>query len=122
VVQHLDVADEHQPGPLQGVRETGVLREESVTGMHGLGSGAQCGIDDRVDVQVALPGRRWADPHRDVGVGDVPGSRVGVTEHRNRADPHGTAGPNDAHGDLAAVGDQDGVESLCVHRYIRKTP
>ena len=100
------------PGSLQRGGELRVLREESVAGVDGLRAGAAHGVEDRVDRQVALPGGRRADPDRDVGLGDVPGVRVGVAEHRDRANSHGPQRADDPHRDLAAVGDQNGIEEL----------
>ena len=70
------------------------------------------GGDDRVDVEVALPRRGRADADRDVGLGDVAGAGVGVAEHRDRADAHGAQRADHPHRDLAAVGDQNGIEEL----------
>ena len=81
------------------------------------------GVDDRVDVEVALPRRGRADADRDVRLGDVAGVGVGVAVDGDRADAHRAQRADDAHGDLAAVGDQDGVESRRGHRHhIRNTP
>ena len=80
--------------------------------MHCLRAGAPGRGDDGVDVEVALPCGRRPDGHRDVGLGDVAGARVGVAEHRDRADTHRTKRADDPHGDLATVGDQNGVEAL----------
>ena len=99
------------PAASQRGGEFGVLREESVAGVDGLRAGAARRVDDRVDAQVALPCRRGPDADRGVGLGDVPGVGVGVAEDRDRADSHGPQGADDPHGDLAAVGDQDGVDT-----------
>ena len=115
--------DEHDARRLQGGGELCVLRKESVAGVDGLRAGAPGGRDDGVDGQVALPGRRGTDADRDVGLGDVAGAGVGVAEHRDRADPHRAQRADDPHGDLAAVGDQNGVELTWVMApHIRKTP
>ena len=98
------------PAPSQRRGEFGVLREESVAGVDGLRAGATDRLEDRVDRQVALPGGRRADADRDVGLRDVPGVGVGVAVDGDRADAHRPQRADDAHGDLAAVGDQNGVE------------
>ena len=100
------------PAGLQRGGELRVLREESVAGMDGLRTGALRGRDDGVDVQVALPCGSGPDADRDVGLCDVAGARVGVAEHRDRPDPHRAQRADDPDRDLAAVGDQNGVEGL----------
>lgn len=106
---------------MQGGREFGVLGEESVTRVDGLGSGAHRGVDHLLDVEVALPGRRGADQDRGVGLGDVPRLRVGLAEDGHGADAHPLEGADDAHGDLAAVGNQNGVKGH-IGSHIRNTP
>ena len=108
-------ADEDQSGPGQGGRELSILRQEAVTRMDTLGAGAQRGIDDRIDVEVALPSRRWSDSNGDICLGDVAGSRIGVAVDRHGPNAHGFTRPNHAHGNLAAVGDQNGVEHSWRH-------
>ena len=108
-------ADERDACRIQRGGEFGVLGEESVAGVDGLRAGAQGRVDDGVDVQVALPGRRGADPHGDVGLGDVAGTGVGVTVDGDGTNSHGPQRADDPHGDLSAVGDQDGVEGLGGH-------
>ena len=100
------------PAVSQRGGELRVLREESVAGVDRLRAGAPGRRDDGVDVEVALPRGRRSDAHRDIGLGDVARTGVGVAEHRDRADSHGAQRADDPHGDLAAVGDQNGVESL----------
>ena len=115
--------DEHDACRLQRRGELCVLRKEPVAGVHRLGAGASRGLDDRLDVEVAQPRRRRADAHGGVGLGDVAGAGVGIAEHRHRPDTHGTQRADDPHGDLAAVGYQNGIESLGRHQpHIRNTP
>ena len=78
--------------------------------MDGLGAGLLAGLDDLVDQQVGLRGRRRADGDRLVGHLDVQGVAVGLGIDRHRLDAHPAAGLDDAAGDLAAVGDQDLLE------------
>ena len=108
-------ADEDQSGPGQDGRELGILREEAVTRMDTLGAGAQCGIDNRIDVEVALPGRRWSDSNGDIRLGDVAGSGIGIAVDRHCPNAHGFTCPHHPHGNLAAVGDQNGVEHSWRH-------
>ena len=90
--------------------------------MDGLRTGPHRGGHHRIDVEVTLPRRRRPDPHRDVGLGDVAGIGVGVAVDGDRSDSHGPQGADHPHGDLAAVGDQDGGEQRLIHAHIRKTP
>ena len=115
------------PAACSAAANSRVLREESVSGVHGLRAGADRGLDDRVDVEVALPRRRGADAHGGVGLRDVAGAGVGVAVDGDRADTHGRSVRMTRHRDLAAVGDQNGVESLGSHRAVtsgtrRRTP
>ena len=103
-------ADEGDPGLVQGAREVHVLREEAVAGMDGLGPGTAAGLDDRVDVQVALGGRGRPHPLGVIGLTDVECLDVRIRVDGHRADPQAAQGADDAHGDLAAIGHQDGVE------------
>ena len=103
-------AHEHDAGRLQRAGEVGVLGQEAVAGVHGLGAGAARGVDDGVDVQVGLAGRSRAEADRRVRLPDVPRVGVGVGVHGHRADAEAAQGADDAHGDLAAVGHQHGVE------------
>ena len=115
--------DEHDSRGFQRRGEFGVLREESVAGMNRLRPGAAGSVDDRVDVEIALSRGGGADADRDVRLGDVTGVGVGIAEHGYRTDAHLAQRADDAHGDLASVGDQDGVESRRRHgRHIRNTP
>ena len=62
---------------------------------------------------------------RDVGLGDVAGVGVGVAVDGDRADAHLAQRADDPDRDLAAVGDQNGVEeseSDASVTHIRKTP
>jgi hypothetical protein len=67
-------------------------------------------MEDLVDDEVALGCRRAAERECLVGQPDVQGVPVGVGVHRHRLEAGILASPDDADGDLAAVGDQD-----CMH-------
>ncbi|CAM5226496.1 hypothetical protein SNARM312S_02144 [Streptomyces narbonensis] len=118
-------ADEDQTGVGAGPREGGVLREEAVARVHGLCPGAGGGVEERRNRQVGLGGRRRTDPYRRVRLADVPGVGVRVAVDGHRADAELPQGADDADGDLAPVGHEDGVEHA-VHLlralHIRKTP
>ncbi len=75
--------------------------------MHRLGARALAGVNDFVDQQIGLRGRRRADMHGLVGHFDMQrvGVRVGINGDGGDAQPPG--GLDDAAGDLATIGDQN---------------
>ena len=79
--------------------------------MNGVAAGRGAGGDERGNVQVAL-GRgaaaRWDGV---VGQADVEGVAVGRRVDGDRLDAELAAGADDADGDLAAVGDQDALNT-----------
>ena len=98
------------PCVLDHLGEVGVLGQEAVAGMDGVGAGDRRGRQDRDLVEVALARRRRADADALVGQAHMHGVGVGGGMHRDGADAHLAAGAMDAQRDLAAVGDQDLVE------------
>ena len=103
-------ADEDDAGLLQRHREGLALRQEAVARMHGLGAGGAAGLDDLVDQQVGLRGRRRADGNRLVRHLHVQAVAVGVGIDRYRLDAELACRLDDAAGDLATIGDQDLLE------------
>jgi hypothetical protein len=105
-------ADEGNPFLLEAPGELLVLGEEAVARVDGLGARALAGGEEVVDHQVGFPGRRRADADRLVGQHDVAGVPVGLGVDGHGPDAHLAGGPDDAAGDLAAVGNQDGLEHV----------
>ena len=103
-------ADPDEPRVLDGARERRVLGEEPVAGMHGARAGALGGLHEALDLQIALGRRRRADQIRLVGERDVQRAAVGLGVDRHRPDPELPQRPEDADGDLPAVGDENLVE------------
>ena len=103
-------ADEDDALCFQRRAEGGPLGEEPVAGMDGFGAGRLAGRDDIFGDEIALRGRRRADMHRLVGHLDMHGVAVGIGIDGDRRDPHLPRRPDDAAGDLAAIGDQDFLE------------
>ena len=68
--------------------------------------------DDPLAEEVALRGRRAADRDSLVGHPRVHRLGVGLGMHRDGLEAEALARPQDAAGDLAAVGDQDPLHSL----------
>ncbi len=103
-------ADEHEALAGAGLGEVGVFGEEAVAGVDGLRAGLAGGGEDFFEVEVALGGGAGADVHGDVGLGDVERTGVGLGVDGDGADAEFLESADDAAGDGAAVGDEDGVE------------
>src|SRR5918996_5364199 len=67
-------------------------------------------INDGVDGQVGVAGRRRADAFGPVSKADMQRARIGVGVDRDRADAQLTTGSDHADGDLAAVRDEQAPE------------
>ena len=90
--------------------KAGILGEEAIARMHGVGAGDLAGRDDLRNVEVAVLRRRRADAHALIGEPHMHGVGVGGGVHRDGGDAEFLAGTFDAKRDLSAVGDQDLVE------------
>ena len=99
--------DEHQPRVAAGAGERRVLGEEPVARMHCRCPRPGRRVQHPLDVQIALGGGARPDGRRLVGVTDVERRPIALGVHGDRRDPHLAARPQDAHGDLASVGDQN---------------
>ena len=88
--------------------QVGVLRQEAVSRIDGVGAGLLGDADDLVDRQIR-PDRmaRLPDLIRLVGLQPVQGVAILVRIDRDRRDAHLVGGPERADRDLPAVGDQD---------------
>ena len=105
-------ADEDDPGLVAGAREGGVLGEEAVAGVDGLGARLLGDLDDLLDHQVALGGRPGAEQVRLVGAPRVRRVAIGLGVDRHAADAELLERAHHANGDLAAVCDKDLLEHL----------
>jgi hypothetical protein len=94
--------------------EAVALGEEARPGVDGVRPGHQGGHHDVGHVQVGAGGRRGADADGLVRQLDVERGAVGLGEDGDRADVQLAAGPDDAHGDLAPVGDEQLGEHFCL--------
>ena len=99
-------ADPDEAGRLDGAREVGVLGEEPVPGMDGLGAGPLRGVDDPLLVQVALGRRPGPTRYASSANARVERSAVGFRVDRDRRDLQLAERAADADGDLASVGDR----------------
>ena len=116
VAHHADVlrarADEGDVVGGEDLGEAGVLGEEAVAGVDGVGAGDLAGGQQLRDVEVGLPRRRRADAHALVGKAHVHGVGVGGRMDGDRGDAELLAGAQHPQRDLAAVGDQDLAEQM----------
>ncbi len=103
-------SDEGDALVLDRGRESRLLRQEPIAGMHGIGTGVPGRRDDRVRDQVALGRRRGSDASGEIGCPDMHRVPVRVAEHRHGLDAQLTASADDAQGDLAPVGDEQPTE------------
>ena len=99
-------ADPGDAGLAEGAREAGVLGQEAVARVHGLGARLADHLQQPRDVQVALGRRPRAEQVRLVGVLHEQRVAVHLAVDGHRGDAHLAQGAEDADGDLAPVGDQ----------------
>src|SRR5207344_1249734 len=92
------------------LRERRVLGEEAVARVDGLGPALLRGLEHAVDAEVALRGGSGAHEEGLVGLSDVEGQAVRLRVDGHRLDSELATGPDDAHRDLPAVGDEDLAE------------
>ena len=94
--------------------------------MNGFRTAAARGVDHPFDIEIAVarPGR--PEQHRLIGFGDMHRTAIGLGIHRYGAQAHRPRRSDDAAGDLAAIGDQEGAKSPvrfgAVHRHILNRP
>ncbi len=103
-------ADEDKPGRLDRGGEARILREEAVARMDRAGAAALRRGDDRAHVEIALARGRRADRHRLVGKPHCEALAVGLAIDRDRAEAELARRPDDADGDLAAIGYEELLE------------
>ena len=118
-------SDEDEVGRGAGFCELRILGEKSVAGVHCLRARLECRLNDAGDVEVAIGGIGGTDPHGHIRERDVTGTGIRVTIDGDRADAERAQRTDDSAGDLAAIGDEHGVEhgGMRSHRdHIRKTP
>src|SRR3954453_2414584 len=80
-------ADEDDARLFTGAREGRVLGEEAVAGVDRLGAGLLDHLEDLLDLEVALGGRRAAEEIRLAGALDVERVAVELRVDRHRGDP-----------------------------------
>jgi pyridoxamine 5'-phosphate oxidase len=85
--------------------EIGILGEESVTGMDGVGVGPAGDLDDGGNIEVG-DRRRGGDSPRLIGESRVHGLVLAIAIDSNRANTEFVSGADHPHGDLAAISDE----------------
>ena len=78
--------------------------------MNGVAAGAARDVHDLVDAQITFARRARADGVGFVGQADVEGFAVGFAENGDGSNAEFAASAQDAHGDFAAIGNQDFFE------------
>ena len=106
-------ADERDTHGGDGAGEVGVLGEEAVAGVDTVRAAAADRVQDRLGVEVALSCALAAERVRLVGEADVVGVAIELGVHGDGLHAEVPSGPDDPHGDLTTVGDQDLLEHEC---------
>ncbi len=116
VAHHLDGldvrTDEGNAVIFQRLREPGVLRQEAVAGMNGLGARLLAGGDDLVDDEIGFGSGRRADMDGFIRHLDMQRILVGIGIDGDGGDAHLLRRLHDAAGDFAPVCDQDFLEHV----------
>jgi hypothetical protein len=74
--------------------------------MHGVCARLFRRLDDSIDAQVTLAGRRRTDRQRLIREDDMKSGTIGIRVHGDRGVAHLAARADDAHRDLPAIRDQ----------------
>ncbi len=98
---------EHQPRVFTGSREPGVFTQKAVARMNRLGAVFTGRVQNAVDPQIALRGRRRAHVLRFIRHANVQGSAVGVGIHGHAGDTHLAKGADHTHRNFTAIGNQN---------------
>ena len=107
---------------LADLGEFGVLGQEPVPRMDRVGPGDLGRGDDVGDVEVALAAGALSDTDRFVRVFHVQGFGIRARMHGHAFDAQFPAGPHDAQGDFAPVGDEDLLEHVKRRLDVRLRP
>ncbi len=110
--------DEQEASARTGFGERGILREEPVAGVDGVGAAFECHPHDVFDVEVGLDRPlALADQVALVRLHAVQRETVFLRVDRDRPDPELVRGAHHADGDLAAVGDEQRLDlAVVTHR------
>ena len=115
VAHHVDRllrrADEDDAGIGAGLGEGGVFREEAIARMDRVGASVFRCLDDRIDQQIGFIDRCGSDADGVVGHLDMRRAGIGVGIDRDGAHAQGLGRAHHPAGDLAAIGNQERVDS-----------
>ena len=114
-------ADEDEPRFTHAAGELRALGQEPVAGVDRFGPTSLGGVEDLVDVEIGLQGRRWADVQCDIGLLHMQCVAVGIGVDGDAADFGLAAGADDAARDFAPIRDED-AGKLWHRSHILKMP
>ncbi len=105
-------ADPDQPGLLYGLGEGSPFGQKTISGMDRIRPGLSGGLDQGLDIKIALNRVGRADHDRLIGLPDIGGVLIRLGIDGDRGHAHPAAGPDHPTDDLSPVGD----EQLTYHR------
>ena len=79
--------------------------------MHGVRSGDPCGVDETIDVQVAVRGGTGPNRTGFISHSHMTRRAVAFGVHRHRGQSHVATGTDDTDGDLTAISDKNFAQS-----------
>ena len=91
------------------------LGKKAVAGKNGLRAGRARGFKDQVDAQIAIGRLLAAKRDRNVGFTNVSGVAIRSGVDSDTANAQALQRANGTNGDLAAIGDQDGMKHGTTH-------
>ncbi len=103
-------ADPEQSRLANRAGELRVLRQKAVSRVDRVRARAARGVEDALHREVGRGDPSPAERLGAVGAGDVKAGGVVLREDGDRRDPHLARGPEDAHRDFAAVGDEEAAD------------
>ena len=103
-------ADEDDARIAAGLGEAGVLGQETVAGVDGIGAGLAAGGQQHLALEVGLGSRGRTDADGLVSQADVRRLGIGLAVHGHCAVAQLAGGADDAASDFAAVGNEDLVD------------
>lgn len=108
-------ADKLDPSVLAGGSELRIFGEKTVSGMDSLGPAAARDLQNLFGVQIRLAGLSGADVKSTVNFTNMERLAVHVGKHAYRFNVHFPTSARNAHGDLAAIGNQNSPEHVSPH-------
>ncbi len=104
--------DENDAFAIAGLDELGVLRQESVAGVNGIGLRLDGDAQDVFDVEVGIHGRLAATHQVGlVGLGSMQRKAVFLRVDRDGADAQFVGSAHDANRDFTAIGDEQAADA-----------